>query len=412
MTTPTDRDRAARPYDIVLFGATGFTGRLVARELAKEPIRWALAGRNRPKLEALRDALAREWPECAALPILVADSQNEGQLAEVAKSTRVVCTTVGPYDLLGEPLVAACAEHGTDYCDLTGEVPFMRRTIDRYHDLAVARGARIVHCCGFDSIPSDLGTFVLQREAQNRFGQPATRVRFTMKKVRGGFSGGTAASMVHLVDALKDPALRKIVGHAYALNPEGERKGPDRGDPLKPERDRATGRWLGPFLMGPVNTRVVRRSHALAGFPWGRDFRYTEAMDFGAGARGLARAAGMTVGLTAFFGAMSIPPLKRLIQSRLPAPGEGPPEALIRDGFYRAELIGEIDPTRVVKIEAAGTGDPGYGATAKMLSQSALCLAHDPPSGLLPAGVLTPSTAMGEALLSRLARVGVTFTPT
>lgn len=405
-------DRAQRRFDVVLFGATGFTGRLVARELAgTDGLSWALAGRNPNKLEALRAELARERPALADLPILVADSANEAALAEVAKQTRVVCTTVGPYDLLGEPLVKACAEQGTDYCDLTGETPFIRRMIERYHDLAVARGARIVHCCGFDSIPSDLGVFALQREARERWGRPASLVRFTMKKAKGGFSGGTVASLVNVVERMKDPATRKAMGHAYALNPDGERKGPDRGDKLEPRRDPVTGRWLGPFLMAPVNTRVVRRSHALAGYPYGRDFRYEELMDFGPGALGLAKAAGMGVGLMAFLGAMSIPPLKRLLEKKvLPAPGEGPSEELIRTGFFTAVIRGEADG-RAIELEVRGEGDPGYGATAKMLSQAALCLALDETAGPLPAGVLTPATAMGEALLTRLARVGVTFTP-
>lgn len=404
--------RADRPYDIVLFGATGFTGRLVARHLADEPgLAWALAGRNRDKLEALRTELARERPALKDLPILVADTQRPEEIAAVVQTTRVVCTTVGPYDLLGEPVVAACAEHGTHYCDLTGEVPFIRRMIERYHDLAMARGARIVHCCGFDSIPSDLGTFALQREVVARYGAPATRVRFTMKKARGGFSGGTVASLVNVVERMKDPALRKVVGHPYALNPEGERTGSDRGDGMKPERDPATGRWLGPFLMGPVNTRVVRRSHALAGFPWGRGFRYDEVMDFGPGLSGLAKATGVGVGLVAFLMAMGVPPLKRLLEAKvLPAPGDGPSEDLIKNGFFVAELTGEVDG-RVVKMQVRGEGDPGYGATSKMLAQSALCLAQDPPAGTLPAGVLTPSIAMGEALIKRLATVGITFTP-
>lgn len=400
-----------RPFDLILLGATGFTGRLVAHELAREPgLVWALAGRNAGKLERLVAELAERNPGrgLEALPVLVADSHDAARLGELARQTRVVCTTVGPYDLLGEPLVAACAEAGTDYCDLTGETPFIRRMIDRYHGLALTRGARIVHGCGFDSIPSDLGVMALQEVAMARLGRPAERVRFTMKRAKGGFSGGTVASLLNVVEQVKDPAVRRIVGHPYALNPEGERRGPDRGDGVKPVRT-SNGRWLGPFLMGPVNTRVVRRSHALLGYPYGPGFRYEELQDFGAGAAGLARASAMGVGLAGFFAVMSVPVGAKLVKRFLPKPGEGPSEELVRSGYFEAELTGWVGD-EVVTLDVRGEGDPGYGATSKMLAQSALALAFDEaPAGTLPAGVLTPSTALGEALRTRLAKVGVTF---
>ncbi len=408
------QNRLDRPFDVVLFGATGFTGTLVAHELARHyDLKWALAGRNASKLEGLRADLAAKHPGNAALvslPILVADSADKARLDEVAAKTRVVCTTVGPYDLLGEPLVAACVDHGTDYCDLTGETPFIRRMVDRYHDRAVASGARIVHCCGFDSIPSDIGTFVLQREALRRFGRPAERVRFHMRKATGGFSGGTVASMLNMVEQLKDKAVRRIAADPYSLNPEGQRSGPDGRDSIKPERDTTTGRWVGPFLMGPVNTRVVRRSHALRGFPWGKDFRYDEVMSFGRGPRGLAQAIAMSSGLVGFMAALSVPALKGLLERRvLPKPGAGPSEKTMRDGFFRAELIGTAGDHEI-HVEVNGRGDPGYGATSRMLAESALALAFDTTEGTLPAGVLTPSTALGEALVERLAKTEVTFT--
>jgi len=408
------QNRHDRPFDVVLFGATGFTGTLVAHELARHyDLEWALAGRNASKLETLRADLATKHPGNAALrslPILVADSADKGRLDEVAAQTRVICTTVGPYDLLGEPLVAACVDQGTDYCDLTGETPFIRRMVDTYHDRAVASGARIVHCCGFDSIPSDIGTFVLQREALRRFGRPAERVRFHMRKATGGFSGGTVASMLNMVEQLKDKAVRRIVADPYSLNPEGERSGPDARDGIKPERDATTGRWVGPLVMGPVNTRVVRRSHALRGFPWGKDFRYDEVMSFGRGPSGFAKAVAMSGGLVGFMAALSVPALKGLLERRvLPKPGEGPSEKVMRDGFFEAELVGTAGDHEI-HIKVKGRGDPGYGATSRMLAESALALAFDTPQGTLPAGVLTPSTALGEALVERLAKTDVTFT--
>jgi short subunit dehydrogenase-like uncharacterized protein len=260
--------RSERPYDIVLFGATGFTGRLVADYLNTVPqLRWAIAGRNRSKLEALRNELARLVPRAEPLPVLIADSADAAALADVAGSTRVVCTTVGPYDIHGEPLVAACVKAGTDYCDLTGETPFIRRMVDTYHDAARASGARIVHCCGFDSIPSDLGTHVLQQSFNEHHGQPATRVRFELVRASGGFSGGTVASLLNVVQQATNPAVRRVLADPYSLNPAGERHGPDGGDRVAPHRDPRSGRWLGPFLMGPINTRIVRRSHALLGRP-------------------------------------------------------------------------------------------------------------------------------------------------
>lgn len=323
-----------------------------------------------------------------------------------------MCTTVGPYDIHGEPLVAACADHGTDYCDLTGETQFIRRMIDRYHDRAVASGARIVHCCGFDSIPSDLGTFVLQSHAIARFAAPANRVRFHLVKASGGFSGGTVASMLNVVKQLKDPAIRRILGHPYALNPEGERKGPDKSDSIRPFRDPDSGVWNGPFLMGPINTRIVRRSHALRGRPWGDDFQYDEVQRFGKGPRGFALANAVSLGLVAFMGAVTLAPIRNILEKRvLPAPGEGPSEDAIRNGFFAAEIIGHTAAGQTITVKVKGSGDPGYGATSRMLAEAALSLAFDRPEGVLAAGVLTPSTALGDALVVRLARADIHFEP-
>jgi len=405
-------DREQRKYDLVLLGATGFTGRLVAEHLGLTPtLSWAIAGRNQAKLEALRAQLASKFPHLEALPIIKADTLDSASMEALAAETRVVCTTVGPYDLYGEAVVAACVAKGTDYCDLTGEVPFIRRMIDLYHDEAVASGARIVHCCGFDSIPSDLGVHVVQRESRAKFDAPATKIRFQVKKVRGGFSGGTVASLMNIAKNVKDPAVRRVIAHPYALNPDGLRRGPDRGDAMKPEREAATGQWLGPFLMAPINTRIVRRSHALLGFYAGKDFRYDETQRFGKGLKGLALATGVTAGLTGFLFAASVAPLRRFLETKvLPAPGEGPSQEAIAKGFFKVELVGTTARGETTRVVVRGEGDPGYGATARMLGEAAMSLALDPRDpALLAGGILTPASALGDALVKRLAGQRVTF---
>ena len=398
--------------DLVLWGATGFTGRLVARALAHgdHGARWALAGRDRAKLEALRAELG---PAHAALPLVLADAGDPASLEALASRARVVCSTVGPYARHGSALVAACARAGTDYCDLTGEVQWMRRMIDAHHAEAERTGARIVHACGFDSVPSVLGTLVLQEHMRREHGSHLRAVRFYLARMRGGVSGGTVGSMLQALDeAAADPAVRRILGNPYALDPDPARRGPDRGDQVTVRYSEELQSWTGPFVMASVNTRVVRRTHALLGRPWGEDFRYSEVQAFGPGPRGLARATAMTAGLGAFVGAVSVRPLRKLVERRLPAPGEGPSERARERGFFEVELRGEGTSARTgreVRLAGSvkGQGDPGYAATAVMLSQSALCLAQD----ALPArgGVHTVGSALGLALVERLRRAGMTL---
>jgi short subunit dehydrogenase-like uncharacterized protein len=411
--------RGERPYRWVLFGATGFTGRLVAEYLlaqAPADAPWAIAGRSRGKLEALRDELADRWPRARELPLLVADSGDRSSLDALAAAADVVATTVGPYATYGSELVGACVAAGTHYCDLTGEVHFIRRMIDAHHEAARERGARIVHCCGFDSIPSDLGTLMITDALEARGATPEA-VRFYAGESRGGFSGGTIASMLALLDeAKRDREVRRILGHPYALNPEGARQGPDGSDQTGVRFDEALGMWTAPFVMAAINTRVVRRSIALRGAPFGDGFRYSEVMSTGKGPAGLARATAIAAGLGGFLAATSVGPLRRQLEKRLPAPGEGPSEAARQAGYFVIRLIGRgrgPDGQRVeVRGKVAGNQDPGYGETAKMLGESAMCLALD--GDRLPAapgggGVLTPATAMGTTLLDRLRAAGMTF---
>ena len=413
---PRARDRS-RPHDVVLWGATGFTGQLVAEYLVEHMketgLRLALAGRNTTKLEKVRKHLAAIDGTAAELPLLVGDSFDADALDAIARSTGVVCTTVGPYAKYGAELVRACVKNGTDYCDLTGETQFIRRMMDAHHEEAKRTGARIVHCCGFDSIPSDLGTLMMQNAMHERHGVWAHEVKFVMGESKGALSGGTFASMMHLLEeATRDPSVRRIMGHPYALNPEGERKGPDGSDQRGVRFDADLGLWTGPFLMAGVNTRVVRRSHALLGYPWGKDFSYSESMSFGEGLKGRATAAAVAGGLVGLMVAGAFGPTRKLLEKRGPAPGEGPSEKQREEGFFRVRLVAKADKNGkpiVLRGMVEGKKDPGYGETAKMLGESATCLALDGAHLTSEGGVLTPASAMGTVLLRRLRAAGMSF---
>ncbi len=386
-----------REFDLVLFGATGFTGRLVGDYLAKQkPKRWAIAGRNRDKLDALG----------FGVPIIVVDAMDPAACAAVAKRTRVVCTTVGPYTKYGAALAAACAEAGTHYCDLTGEVNFMRASIDANHERARKSGARIVHACGFDSIPSDLGAWATQQEFHRRYGRYASKVSAFYGESSGGMSGGTAASGFAIADAMSDPAVRRVLRNPYALDPD-----PDGQHPKVDTRiagwDSNLKMFFVPFFMAATNGPVVRRGHALAGHPWGQDFSYREVMSTPGNPRGAVMAATVTAGLGALAAAMKRPRLRAMLQKRAPQPGEGPSPEKRAKGHWKVRFFAEDGNDRLLYIVADPAGDPGYQSTAKMLGESALCLAYDklPASG----GCLTPSVAMNGALVERLRKAGLTF---
>lgn len=404
--TSTDRE-----FDVVLYGATGFVGKLTAQHLAAnapDGARIALAGRSAAKLEALRSTLSNDWP------VVVADASDAAALASLARRAVVVATTVGPYLSYGMPLVEACAEAGTHYADLTGEVLFMRRTADKLHDVAAASGARIVHACGFDSIPSDLGVLLLRELAGD---DPLTDTTLAVTELRGGLSGGTFASMKHtLAEVANDPEAARILADPYALSPARELE-PDRAKAgWAPERDLRgvvhdgeLGAWLAPFVMAPSNTRVVRRSNALLDWSYGRDFRYREVMAFRGPAAPLA-AAGLTAGLAGFVGLMSMAPTRSLLDRFLPEPGEGPSEKTRQNGRFRVEVTARTASGRALRSTVAAKGDPGYAATAVMLGESALALALDGDRLPRRAGVLTPATAIGLPLADLLRTHGFTLT--
>lgn len=393
-TMTTDRE-----FDLILFGATGFTGKLVAEYLAKQrPKKWAIAGRNKEKLAALGiDA-----------PIVIVDAMDPAACTAIAQRTRVVCTTVGPYTKYGGALVAACAEAGTHYCDLTGEVNFMRATIDAHHERAKQTGARIVHTCGFDSIPSDLGTWATQQEFHRRFGRYADKVSAFYGETSGGLSGGTVASGFAMAEAMRDPAVRRVMRNPYALDPN-----PDGDHPKVDDRiagwDADLKKFFVPFLMAPTNGPVVRRSHALAGYPWGKDFTYREVMSTPGNVGGALMAAVVTTGLGAVNAIMKRPTLRSVMQKYAPKPGDGPSQEQRERGHWKARFLAESGSDKLVYIAADPHGDPGYQSTAKMLGESTLCLAYDTLSS--SGGVQTPSVAMDGALLQRLRNAGLVFEP-
>jgi short subunit dehydrogenase-like uncharacterized protein len=397
--------RTERDFDLVLFGATGFTGRLVAEHLVRRRggLRLALAGRSREKLERVRGDLAAIDAAARDLPLLVADALDPASIGPLARRARVVCSTVGPFARYGRELARACAESGTDYCDSTGEPQFVRFTIDACHARAAETGARLVSCCGFDSVPSDLGVFLLH-EALSARGKQLAEAHLRLRRAKGGVSGGTIASMLALVEEARDPAVRRVLGDPYGLCP-GEPRGPDGSDSRGPRRDADTGRFTAPFVMAAINTRVVRRTNALLGYPYGRDFRYDEAVDTGRGALGLARAVAMSAGIGGALALAAIGPGRRLLERVVPAPGEGPSRRARDRGSFRVEVRGvSTDGERLVAI-VSGERDPGYAGTAILVGESALCLAEDALGA--KGGVLTPASCMGHALVERLRAQGI-----
>jgi short subunit dehydrogenase-like uncharacterized protein len=400
----------ARSYDVVVYGASGFVGRLLAGYLAghaPEGTRIALAGRSRGRCAAVRDELpaaARDWD------VVEADASDAASLDALAARTRVLATTVGPYARYGMPVVEACARAGTHYADLTGEVLFVRDAIDRVDALAQETGARIVHACGYDSIPSDLSTFLLAERARADGAGGLTDVRL-VASLRGGFSGGTIDSARAQMEALQhDPARRKVVTDPFALSPDRSAE-PDTRQPRDagPPARLPDGRWTAPFVMAPFNTRIVRRSNALQNWAYGRGLRYGEVMGTGRGPAGAATAVGMTAGLAGALAAMAFGPTRALLDRVLPAPGTGPDEEARAKGWFRMVVDATTEDGRRYRATAAGSGDPGYAATAVMLGESALALALDGDRLPARAGSLTPATAMGNVLVERLRAAGHTY---
>ena len=379
-------------YDVVVYGATGYTGQLVAEYMAKRygdgsSVSWAIAGRSKEKLERVQE----EYELPSDVTCIVADASDEDSLTSMAKQAKCLLTTVGPYTYYGEPLVKACAETGTDYVDLTGEVLWMKGMIERYSDAAKNSGARIVHSCGFDSIPFDLGVQFLQEKAKERYGSYCTRVRGRMRSMQGTFSGGTAASGAATMAAIqKDPSVMQHLINPFSLC-EGF-QGPNQPPGNSPMEE--DGIWLAPFVMAPINTKNIHRSNKLMGHPYGEDFVYDEMMVAGEGGKGQAAAkaiAGMQVG-----------------GDNPPKPGEGPTKEEREAGFYEYAAIGECAENGSLTISVTGDKDPGYGSTSKIIAEAAVCLVSDNLES--QGGIYTPAPIFGAQLRQRLIdSAGLTF---
>ena len=398
-----------KTFDVIVYGATSFVGQIITRymkeQFADGSLTWAIAGRSEAKLKQVSEEVGLE-----GVPIFVADASDEAALKDLCSKTSVIMSTVGPYALYGDTLVKACVETGTHYCDLTGEPQWIRKMQARHEDAAKASGARIVHCCGFDSIPSDLGVHFVQAEATKSFGETCDQVAMRVVKMKGGASGGTIASMINMVkEASADADLRKELKDPYSLCP------PDHGFSARQrdvtmEYDAEFGEWIAPFVMAAINTRVVHRSNALSDNSYGDGFLYEEATATGDGKRGKRGARLMSWGMGALMVGMAVPPIRwALANTVLPKPGEGPSPKEQLEGKFDLVFQGKTPKGDVVKCRVTGDRDPGYGSTAKMLSQAAACLAQDIPEDT-PGGFWTPATLMGDALIERLVSdAGLTF---
>ena len=402
---------ATAQYDIILFGATSFVGEILTGYMMsqygdKSDIKWAVAGRSEDKLIATKQKHGAH-----EIDHIVADAANEQQLLAMVKQARVIVSTVGPYALYGEPLVKACAQNGVDYCDLTGEVQWYKRMVDKYETTAKQTGARIVHCSGFDSIPSDLGVYFLQQHAQTKFGKMCSDVKLRVAKLRGGASGGTVASMVNIAkEAAKDPALRKELQNPYSICPSGHGFKRRQENINGAQFDEDFDQWIGPFVMAAVNTRVVHRSNALLNKAYGDDFHYSEAMLMGKGKKGKSRSRNMGWGLNIFMIMAAIKPTRWILERFvLPKPGEGPTPQEQLKGCFDYRFVGKTDDGQTIKVKVTGDRDPGYGSTAKMLGQAAVCLANISKQDK-PGGFWTPATIYQENLIERLIdKSGLTF---
>ncbi|AUD03844.1 saccharopine dehydrogenase family protein [Spirosoma pollinicola] len=390
-------------FDIIVFGATSFVGQIISRYLVDQygvdgSVKWAIAGRSESKLAALRVAMG---DSARNLPLIVADAQSADSLTRLCTQTTVVMSTVGPYALYGEPLVKACVETGTDYCDLTGEAHWIKRMIDRYERLARQTGARIVHCCGYDSIPSDMGVYFLQQQAQERFGQYCSSVHMRVKSAKGGASGGTIASVLNLVnEASTDSALRRELANPYSICPAVDYVRPKQKPIMSVAYDDDAKAWIAPFVMAAINERVVQRSNALLHYH--KYFMYNEAMLTGKGPLGYFGSVAITAGIGGFMLAAAVSPLQRIIKRFLPKPGDGPGPEAQQNGYFVHDVYGHTDSGETLKIRVSGDRDPGYGSTAKMISEAGVLLAQGTSKADKAGGFYTPAAIFGAKLIQRL----------
>lgn len=396
----------SKEFDIIIWGATGFTGRLVAEYIFKnyssEKLNWAIAGRDKKKLINVRDEIADE-----NIPIIIADSFDEVSLTKMTQKTKVICSTVGPYSKYGSLLVKSCIKTNTHYCDLAGEAQWIRKIVDTYHQEAKNQKTRIVNSCGFDSIPSDIGVYFIHKNLPD-INIKLDKISMRVSGFKGSLSGGTYASMNNIItEASKDSLIRKILTNPYGLNPEGQRSGPDKRDLNKVKYDEDSKSWIAPFMMAGINTKIVRRSNALSNYSYGKNFTYDESVMTGDGFRGRIRAIISVLPLI-FLSAKPGSLLKRIFNFFSPKPGQGPNENERENGYYSMRFYIRYNDKSRALVRVTGDRDPGYGSTSKMLAESAICLSKDSLKDTY--GVITPSIAMGDQILDRLqAKAGLTF---
>ena len=396
-----------RDYAVVLYGATSFVGQITAHYLAEflannknknGAITWAIAGRDQEKLNELQSNLASK------VDIIIANSDDAASLDAMTKQTQVMISTVGPYLKYGEPLIKSCVDNGTDYVDLTGEAIFIKDMMDKYQDAAKQSGARIVNSCGFDSIPSDLGVYFTQKQAEAKFDSACDVIHMRVKAAKGGLSGGTIASMATIFEEVsQDKSRRKQVANPYLLNDDKDTPSIRQDNVSKPEYDSEHKRWLAPFVMASINTRIVHRSNQLLGYEYGRDFKYDEAMWMKDGIKGKLSSYAMSAVLLGFATAMIIKPSRELLSKHvLPKSGSGPSKEDQENGYFDIRLFGQTAKKDSIATKVTGDKDPGYGSTSRMLSQAALCLAQDISKEEVGGGFWTPASVMGDKLLTRL----------
>lgn len=405
-----------RAYAVVLYGATSFVGQITAHYLAEflsankdksgSEINWAIAGRDQEKLNELQSKLVSK------VDIIIANSDDAASLDAMTEQTQVIISTVGPYLKYGEPLIKSCVDNGTDYVDLTGEAIFIKDMMDKYQEAAKQSGARIVNSCGFDSIPSDLGVYFTQKQAEAKFDSACDVIQMRVKAAKGGLSGGTIASMATIFEEVgQDKSRRKQVANPYLLNDDKDAPNVRQSNVSKPEYDSEHKRWLAPFVMASINTRIVHRSNQLLGYEYGREFKYDEAMWMKDGLKGKLTSYALSAGLLGFATAMMITPSRELLSKHvLPKSGSGPSKEEQENGYFDIRLFGQTANKDSITTKVTGDKDPGYGSTSRMLSQAALCLAQDISKEEVKGGFWTPASAMGDKLLARLEKhAGLSF---
>ncbi|MBE9060463.1 trans-acting enoyl reductase family protein [cf. Phormidesmis sp. LEGE 11477] len=400
-------------YDLIVFGATGFVGRILCGYLLNQKVdssvKWAVAGRSQAKLETL---VAELGARADGPPYLTADATDEASLRELCAQTRVIISTVGPYALYGELLVQVCAETGTDYCDLTGEPQWVRQMLERYQAAAQSSGARIVHCCGFDSVPSDLGVYYLQQQAQQQLGEYCDRIKMRVRAAKGGVSGGTVASGINIIqEARLSSRLRQELNNPYSLCPDNSSTVTHPPTLVPVQYDLDFQEWVSPFVMAAINTRIVLRSNALLGYSYGKRFQYEEAVLTGSSVKGWLAAKGLSAALTGLTVATAFSATRRLLENTIiPKQGEGPSQASQEQGFYDLRFWGVTASGKTIEVKVLGDRDPGYGSTAKILGQAGLCMAQDFAKSDKPGGFWTPASMFGNRLIERLVKAaGLTF---